>query len=125
MKAFAESAKGQPYAFVVYQPGGNAVNESMTPNLVKQWGSDTLAALLAAWVLALGALGFARRVAKSADPIPIRASGRFRAGKHARNRFMLLDQVLFCISHNPYYVKAPDRALATLAGLPLTPAKET
>ena len=48
MKAFAESAKGQPYAFVIYQPGGNPVNQSMTPALVKQWGSDTLAAILAA-----------------------------------------------------------------------------
>ena len=62
MKAFAESAKGQPYAFVIYQPGGNPVNQSMTPSLVKQWGSDTLAAILAAWVLALGAFGFAKRV---------------------------------------------------------------
>ena len=62
MKAFAESAKGQPYAFVVYQPGGNAVNETMTPNLVKQWGSDTLGALVAAWVLARGAFGFGKRV---------------------------------------------------------------
>lgn len=62
MKAFAEATKGQPYAFVVYQPGGNPVNESMTPNLVKQWGSDTLGALVAAWVLALGAFGFGKRV---------------------------------------------------------------
>lgn len=62
MKAFAESAKGQPYAFVIYQPGGNPVNESMTPALIKQFGSDTLAAIIAAWVLALGAFGFGKRV---------------------------------------------------------------
>ena len=62
MKAFAESAKGQPYAFVVYQPDGNPVNASMTGALAKQWGSDTLAAILAAWVLALGAFGFGKRV---------------------------------------------------------------
>lgn len=62
MKAFADSAKGQPYAFVVYQPGGNPVNASMTPALIKQWGSDTLGAILLAWVLALGAFGFGKRV---------------------------------------------------------------
>ena len=62
MKAFAESAKGQPYAFVVYQPGGNPVNASMGPSLGKQWASDTLSALVAAWVLALGAFGFGKRV---------------------------------------------------------------
>ena len=38
------------------------MNETMTPNLVKQWGSDTLGALVAAWVLALGAFGFGKRV---------------------------------------------------------------
>jgi len=62
MQAFAEDSRGKPYAFVVYQPGGNPVNQSMTPHLVTQWITDTLAALVVAWVLALGALGFGRRV---------------------------------------------------------------
>ena len=62
MAAFAESARGLPYAFVVYQPGGNPVNASMAPSLAKQWASDTLAAMVAAWVMALGAFGFGRRV---------------------------------------------------------------
>lgn len=62
MKAFVEASKGSAYAFVVYQPGGNPVNESMTPNLIKQFGSDTLAALVLTWVLALGAWAFSRRV---------------------------------------------------------------
>ena len=62
MKAFTEQSKGKPYAFVVYQPGGNPVNQSMTPSLVKQYVTDTLAALVAAWILALGAWGFGRRV---------------------------------------------------------------
>jgi hypothetical protein len=62
MAAFAESTKGQPFAFVVFQPGGNPVNTSMTGNLVKQWGSDTLAAMVASWILALCAFGFGRRV---------------------------------------------------------------
>ena len=62
MQAFAEQSRGKPYALVVYQPGGNPVNQSMTPNLVKQYVTDTLAALVAAWILALGAWGFGRRV---------------------------------------------------------------
>jgi hypothetical protein len=62
MQAFAESARGQPYAFVVYQPGGNPVNLSMGPALVKQYASDTAGALVLAWVLSLVAGGFSRRV---------------------------------------------------------------
>lgn len=62
MKAFSESTQGQPYAFVIYQPSGNPVNASMGPNLVKQWLSDTLGAVVAAWILALGAFGFGKRV---------------------------------------------------------------
>lgn len=60
--AFNAQSRGKPYAFVVYQPGGNPVNQSMTPNLVKQFASDLLAALVAAWVLAIGAWSFGRRV---------------------------------------------------------------
>ena len=62
MKAFAESAKGQPYAFVIYQPGGNPVNASMGPALGKQFASDTAGALILAWVLSLVAGGLGRRV---------------------------------------------------------------
>lgn len=62
MKAFAASAKDQPYAFVVYQPGGNPVNASMTPQLVRQYASDTAGALLLAWVLSLVGAAFGRRV---------------------------------------------------------------
>lgn len=62
MQTFAEQSRGKPYALVIYQPGGNPVNQSMTPNLVKQYVTDTLAAMVVAWVLALGAWGFGRRV---------------------------------------------------------------
>ncbi len=62
MQAFSQDSRGKPYAFVVYQPGGNPANQSMTPNLMKQWATDTLAALVVAWVLALGAWSFGRRV---------------------------------------------------------------
>jgi len=61
-KAFREQAKGKPYALVIYQPGGSQTVQSMTPNLVKQFISVTLAALVAAWILALGAWSFGRRV---------------------------------------------------------------
>lgn len=63
MKAFVEKSKSNPYAFVVYAPGGNPANATMTPNLIKQFITDTLAALVAAWVLSLGAFGFGKRVA--------------------------------------------------------------
>lgn len=62
LKTFSEQSRGMPYAFVVFQPGGNPVNQAMTPNLVKQFVGDMLAALLVAWVLAIGAWGFGRRV---------------------------------------------------------------
>lgn len=61
-KAFREQAKGKPYALVIYQPGGSPAVQSMTPNLVKQFVTDTLAALVAAWILALGAWSLGRRV---------------------------------------------------------------
>lgn len=61
-KAFAESSKGKAYAFVIYQPGGNPVNVDMVPNLLKQLGSDLLSAWIVAFVLALGAFGFSKRV---------------------------------------------------------------
>ena len=62
VKAFGEANKGSPYAFVVYQPGGNPANVDMTPNLAKQFGSDLLSAWIVAFVLALGSFGFAKRV---------------------------------------------------------------
>lgn len=65
-KAFVEANRDKPYALVVYQPKGNPALENMGPNLGKQWASDTLAAGVLAWILALGAWRFGRRVAVSA-----------------------------------------------------------
>ncbi|MCB1561845.1 MAG: hypothetical protein KDI75_12265 [Xanthomonadales bacterium] len=62
MEAFAAEHGKDAYAFVVYQPGGNPAMTDMGPNLIRQFGSDTLAALLAAFVMSLGALGFGKRV---------------------------------------------------------------
>lgn len=60
--AFVEKYKSSPSALVMYQPGGNPALTSMAPNLIKQVVTDLLAAFVAAWVLALGAFGFGRRV---------------------------------------------------------------
>jgi hypothetical protein len=62
MQAFVEQARGKPFAFVVYQPGGNPIINGMAPNLVKQLATDILSALVAAWVLSLGAWSFGQRV---------------------------------------------------------------
>lgn len=64
--AFAEQTAGQGYAFVVYAPDGNPGLADMGPNLGKQWLTDTVAALLAAWLLALAPLSFGKRVLASA-----------------------------------------------------------
>lgn len=60
--AFREKYQASPYALVIYQPGGNPALASMVPNLIKQFVTVTLAAFVLAWVLALGAFGFGRRV---------------------------------------------------------------
>ena len=60
-KAYSLTAKANPYAFVIYQPQGED-NLEMTDNLVKQFVSVLLSALLVAYVLALGAFGFGKRV---------------------------------------------------------------
>ena len=60
--AFQEQHKSSPYAFVVYRSEGNPGLVDMVPNLVKQFVTDVIAAFVAAWVLALGAFGFGKRV---------------------------------------------------------------
>lgn len=60
-QAFAPTATGNPYAFVVYQPVGRDSSQ-MGTNLIEQFVSDTLSALVVAFVLALGAFGFGKRV---------------------------------------------------------------
>jgi hypothetical protein len=65
-KQLQTESAGQGSAFIVYSPGGNPGSVDMGPNLGKQFATDFLSALLAAWVLALGAFGFGKRVAISA-----------------------------------------------------------
>ncbi len=62
MAAFNEQNRSSAFAFVVYQPGGNPIMSNMVPNMIKQFVSVTLAALIAAWVLSLALSGFGRRV---------------------------------------------------------------
>lgn len=59
--AYSAKATVNPNAFVVYQPEGKD-GMQMGGNLVKQFSSGTLAAILLAWVLSLGALAFRTRV---------------------------------------------------------------
>ena len=61
LKAFAPTATSNPYAFIIYQPQGRDQSQ-MGDSLAKQWASDTLSALIVAFVLALGAFGFGKRV---------------------------------------------------------------
>lgn len=60
--AFVEKYQASPFAFVVYQPEGNTASTDMAPNLVKQFVSVTLVAVLAAWLMAQGPFRFGRRV---------------------------------------------------------------
>lgn len=60
--ALVADSAGQGYAFVVWQPGGNPGASAMGAYLGKQFATDFLSALLAAWILALGAFGFGKRV---------------------------------------------------------------
>jgi hypothetical protein len=59
-KAYSAHALSSPFAYVVYQPQGRDPLD-MGRNLPVQFVSDTLAALVVAFVLALGNFGFTRR----------------------------------------------------------------
>jgi len=59
-KAYSEKAKANPNAFIVYQPVGRD-GMAMGPNLGIQAASDIASAIIIAWVLSLGALGFGKR----------------------------------------------------------------
>ena len=60
-QAYSAHALGSPFAYVIYQPQGRDPMD-MNRNMAIQFASDTLAAMLAAFVLALGAFSFSRRV---------------------------------------------------------------
>jgi hypothetical protein len=61
MKAYAEKAKTQPFVYmVVSAPYGDPTQ--MTPQLIKQFGSNFAGSLIVAWLLAATSWGFATRV---------------------------------------------------------------
>jgi hypothetical protein len=62
VKAYSEMAKNNPNAFIIFQPVGRD-GMAMGPQLGIQAAADILSALLVAWVLSLGAIGFGKRVA--------------------------------------------------------------
>ena len=62
MKAFQSKYKDAPSAFVVYDPTPNPLIQTMGPPLVKQFISNLLVTLLAAWILAQAATSFGTRV---------------------------------------------------------------
>lgn len=59
--AYSAKAAANPNAVIIYQPEGRD-GMAMTPQLVKEWATNTVSALLVAWVLSLGAFGFGKRV---------------------------------------------------------------
>ncbi len=65
VKAYADRANASPYAFVVYLPQGEDMTH-MGQQLAGQWISDTLAASALAIAMALGAIGFRRRIGLAA-----------------------------------------------------------
>lgn len=58
--AYSERARTSPYAFVVYNPIGRDPM-AMGGMLGKQWVSDTLAGIVAAWIVSFAAVGFFHR----------------------------------------------------------------
>jgi hypothetical protein len=65
VKAYSEKAKNNPNAFIIFQPVGRD-GMNMGPQLAVQAATDILSAIILAWVLSLGAMGFGKRVAASA-----------------------------------------------------------
>lgn len=61
IKAYSEKSKTSPYAWVVYLPQGEDMMQ-MGPQLGRQWASDTLSALMLAFVMGLAAFSFTRRL---------------------------------------------------------------
>jgi hypothetical protein len=61
VKAYGDKAQAAPYAWVVYLPQGDDMTR-MTPQLLRQWASDTLGALALAFLMGLAALSFRQRM---------------------------------------------------------------
>ena len=60
-EAFSRKNEASPYAFIVYNAQGRDPVK-MGGNIARQWASDTLGALVVAFILAFTAVSFGRRV---------------------------------------------------------------
>lgn len=63
--AYSAKAKANPNAFIVYQPQGED-GMDMGQELGQEFATNVVSSFLLAWVLALGAFGFRKRVMVSA-----------------------------------------------------------
>lgn len=61
MAAYSAKAKASPYAFMVYMPQGEDLSD-MSGRLPREWASDTLSALMLAFVMGLAAFSFMTRL---------------------------------------------------------------
>nr|WP_199040477.1 hypothetical protein [Dyella sp. ASV24] len=61
MAAYSTKAKASPYAFMVYMPQGDDLSD-MSGRLPREWASDTLSALMLAFVMGLAAFSFMTRL---------------------------------------------------------------
>ena len=64
-RTYAIKSIRSPYAWVVYQPQGDDLTQ-MSKQLPRQWASDTLAALMLAFIMAFAGMTFGRRLAIAA-----------------------------------------------------------
>lgn len=60
-KAAGERSLANPYALVVYHPQGVDTINHMGPNLGIEWATNTLSALLVAFLVSFASVGFGRR----------------------------------------------------------------
>lgn len=59
--AYGRKAAASPYAWVVYEPQG-ADMTYMVPQLMREWASDTLSALMLACLMGMAAFRFTKRL---------------------------------------------------------------
>jgi hypothetical protein len=60
-KAYGERLLANPYAFVVYHPQGRDMLNGMGSNLAIEWVTNTVCALLAAFIVSFAVVGFGMR----------------------------------------------------------------
>lgn len=61
-KSYGERLLANPYAFIVYQPQGVDMINNMGRNLGIEWATNTLSALLVAFLVSFAAVGYGKRV---------------------------------------------------------------